>query len=1207
MHLSLIRPVQLRLLGEFDITVSNVSGRRAFSYSKPKLLLAMLALAQGKPYTRAELANTLWPADLQDGRANLRHSLFVLRRLFESVPDAWIATTGTLALNPDIIMVDALAIIGAPGYESLTLEQRLEYDRGKLLEYTDLPESGAFTAWKTSWQSRIERDISGTRKTVLAQLTDQGLQDQALDTAKKWVHQHPEDEGAHRHLIRLLLNSGNREAAMLAYEHCVGIMRERFDSEPSEQTRTLIEQGQSALDLEVLRPIEQRHYHPLAVLAVALSLEESEDYPEQSLQSLQMARKRLLKLARNEGGHVLVGVDSSLAIVFGYPKLTERPAHIAGRLACAIRALPLPAGVRLGQGIHAEISLVQSETRPDAGALVSQGAMRLAYLADAGEILISAATRDRLVGEFAVHAEKRHGRHLCLLDSQLEAKVVRRMFGRVREFDSLVRLWAHLPVVQRPTVMTVRGEAGIGKSLLAGVMAEYVRHTGGDVCLLASHEGHDHTPFYAVREYVMRRLSLEWGGVEGILESPSYQDQLIDTVCRRVGLDASVCASLRRVLFPESERAAAGDLPRESLIQALATILTHRSQANRPLLLVWEDLHWADHSSLALIEMLMQHEQSAATMMLMTARDEFHCPWSAHELQLKPLERQVIAELVAHRAKGQRLSPKLRARIVDDADGIPLYAEEMVRQVTLGADIGVTPVIADLIAARLSDLEPAARKLAQFAAVVGQVDDVLMHRAAQDMGMSPHRMPEILLELRQRGLIEEGIPANFRHALVRDAIYQTLSPGQRRITHEKVANYLIEQESRAESVESAYIARHLDIALHANASHWWCLAARDALAQSAVTEAQMLTERALRALRHIDDVAVRRRTELDVQLLRGSVFTSLKGGGATETFEAYARIAELQINDDDDPSTQFLMLWGAWSVALSTRTHTESLQLAEGLYRYSEQNGDSVLLGWAQYACGFSYLLTGDMVAAERWLRHSIASLNGQPDYSMRLARWGADGVCAAKAVLGWALTLQGREEEGLQFAQAGLDDANSLDHLASRVLCLAMLAEIHRQRGNDDEALHAANTLRSAATSGDFALWYGLAEGLSGWVHACRGEPTGLDEIQRAIDASRVGMPVLQSALELFLASAYLEHDQTERASCAVRRAEMLMDKFGSHFMRGEYLCLLGNVADRQGQHAKAREHWQTAITESRRLGLTLAARKAEARLNSESPQRAA
>ena len=1205
MHPSLIRPIHLRLLGEFDIAVANTNGRRALSYSKPKLLLAMLALAQGKPYSRAELANILWPADLQDGRANLRHALFMLRRLFEPVPDAWISTASTLALNPDVIMVDVLAIIGAAGYESLTLDQRLDYDRGNLLEYTDLPESGSFTAWKTSWQSRIERDVSECRKALLARLTDEGLQDQALDTAKKWVHVHPEDEGAHRHLIRLLLDGGNREAAMLAYQHCVGIMRERFDSEPSEQTRALVENALPALELDLLRPAEQRHYYPLAVLAVALSPDESEDYPEQSLQSLQTARKRLLELARSEGGHVLVGADSSLAIVFGYPKSTERPAHAAAKLACAIRALSLPAGARVGMGIHADISLVQSQARPDAGALVSQRAMRLAYLADACEILVSATTRDRLAGQFAIRAEKRHGRQLCLLEFPLEAKVVRRMFGRVREFDSLVRLWAHLPVAHVPTAMTVRGEAGIGKSLLSGVMAEYVRHTGGDVCLLACHEGHDHTPFYAVREYIMRRLSLEWGGIDGALDSPEYQGQLVDTVCQRVGLDASVRGSLRRVLFPESERATASDVSRQALMQALVAILTHRSQPDRPLLLVWEDLHWADHSSLALIEVLMRQGQAAPTMMLLTAREEFHCAWSAHELLLKPLERQAIAELVAHRSKGQRLSPKLRARIVDDADGIPLYAEEMVRQVMLGADIGVTPVIADLIAARLSDLEPATRRLVQFAAVAGQVDDVLMARAAQEFGVPAQGMPEVLSELRQRGLIEEGIPANFRHALVRDAIYHTLSPGQRRLQHENVANYLIELGPRAEPVESAYIARHLDMAQHANASQWWCLAARDALAQSAVTEAQTLTERALRALRHIEDVQVRRKTELEVQLLRGSVFTSLKGGGAAETYQAYARTVELQ-QSNDDPNTQFLLLWGAWTVAISTRTHTESLQQADRLYRYAEQTGDSALQGWAQYACGFSHLLTGDMVAAERWLRTCIQSLGGHPDYSMRFARWGADGVCAAKSVLGWALTLQGREEEGLRFAQAGLADADNLDHLASRVLCLAMLAEIHRQRGDDDEALHAADTLRAAANSGDFALWRGLAEGLSGWVRARRGEEGGLDGIQRAIDASRTGMPVLQSALELFLASACLEHGQADRASGAVHRAAEVMDRFGSQFMRGEYLCLLGNVAERQGQHAQARECWQKAITESRRLGLTLAARRAEARLNG-ATQRAA
>src|SRR3546814_9109270 len=95
-------------------------------------------------------------------------------------------------------------------------------------------------------------------------------------------------------------------------------------------------------------------------------------------------------------------------------------------------------------------------------------------------------------------------------------------------------------------------------------------------------------------------------------------------------------------------------------------------------------------------------------------------------------------------------------------------------------------------------------------------------------------------------------------------------------------------------------------------------------------------------------------------------------------------------------------------------------------------------------------------------------------------------------------------------FDLSGLADADQLDHLASRVLCLAMLGEIHRQRGDDSEALRAAEAVRAAANSGDFALWYGLSDGLAGWVRARRGERGALDEIRHAIHASRTGMPVL-------------------------------------------------------------------------------------------------
>src|SRR5690606_22878001 len=93
------------------------------------------------------------------------------------------------------------------------------------------------------------------------------------------------------------------------------------------------------------------------------------------------------------------------------------------------------------------------------------------------------------------------------------ARVVGRMFGRLREFDTLVRLWSRLPMAQVPTSVVVRGEPGIGKSLLAGVMAEYVRRTGGDVRVLYSEEGYEHKPFHPVRIHLLEELSL--AGAEG--------------------------------------------------------------------------------------------------------------------------------------------------------------------------------------------------------------------------------------------------------------------------------------------------------------------------------------------------------------------------------------------------------------------------------------------------------------------------------------------------------------------------------------------------------------------------------------------------------------------------------------------------------------------------------------------------------------------
>src|SRR5690606_7899224 len=161
-----------------------------------------------------------------------------------------------------------------------------------------------------------------------------------------------------------------------------------------------------------------------------------------------------------------------------------------------------PVGVSISMGIHANVSKISTSAAPHPARLLYQRAMRLSYLAEPDEILISAGVRDRIIDLFTVHAEMRHGHNRYVLDFQREARPVGRMFGRVREFDTLVRLWAHLPVGKEPAGILVRGAPGIGKSLLASVMAEYVRRTGGDVHRLYCEEGYDHKPFHPVRNYL---------------------------------------------------------------------------------------------------------------------------------------------------------------------------------------------------------------------------------------------------------------------------------------------------------------------------------------------------------------------------------------------------------------------------------------------------------------------------------------------------------------------------------------------------------------------------------------------------------------------------------------------------------------------------------------------------------------------------------
>lgn len=697
------RPVRICLLGEFQLFVEGVDKTPLIAYSKPKLLLALLALSLEKKQSRAVLAEMLWPNCASGARANLRHALCVLRHVLGPMEKAVLSTSSTLALDQDLVTVDVLALCGIGAYSGLTLEQRLACDRGELLEQLVTPVNAALSAWRMSWQSRLSQEVSQCRQTYIARLCERGAMQEALESARQWVQIHPGDEHAHRDLIRLLRDSGRREAATKAYEHCVAVMGEYYGTGPSAETRSLLD-VQSPSDRGVnMAASPHADARPIAVLAIAIGHDRDAMAGEDVIDRVQKVRQRLIRLAQAAGRRICLGADGNLAVLFGYPMLNERPAEAAARLACFIQRHVLASNVSLGMGIHADLAYVP----PDSGSLpmmlVGQKALRLAYLAETGETLLSDAARTRLSDRFTVREDERYGLKIGVLQGPCQTITVHRMFGRTTEFDILVRRWNSLRRDGRPHVMYLRGEQGIGKSLLAKVFAEYVKRGGGSVATLRCDQENRHTPLHPFHDYLLDRLhACEQGAADPAWACEVRYAQAMEFLGYKLGLDRQTSNALVDHFL--SMRSVAGVDVRHpevaGLIPPLATMLLHADGQGQPLLVMIDDAQWMDEATRDVLQAALQNRRRDPVMILICGRNLQLSVSVDETITMPPLPRDAMVQLVSHRAKDSRLSPKLRKRIVEKARGVPLYAEQMVLHMPADIESEPSPLILDLLAVR---------------------------------------------------------------------------------------------------------------------------------------------------------------------------------------------------------------------------------------------------------------------------------------------------------------------------------------------------------------------------------------------------------------------------------------------------------------------------------------------------------------------------
>jgi class 3 adenylate cyclase/tetratricopeptide (TPR) repeat protein len=522
---------------------------------------------------------------------------------------------------------------------------------------------------------------------------------------------------------------------------------------------------------------EQRKVVTVLFCDVTGSTSLGESLDPESLRAL-LARyfERMKAIVERHGGTVEKFIGDAVMAVFGIPQLHEDDALRAVRAALEMREAVPELGVQARIGVTTGEVVTGTEERLATGDAVNVAA-RLEQAAQPGEVLIGGETL-RLVHEVVEvepveplalkgKSEPVQAWRLLAVTGEMRRQHGAPMVGRERQRRLLPEAFANVAADRACHLVTILGAAGVGKSRLA---AEFLAD---------------------VDATVVRGRCLSYG--EGITYWPAVE------VLKQLGTKPAdeTAAAAVGVLLGETEEPVTPD----EIAWALRKTLEQAS-AERPLVAVFDDLHWGEPAFLDLVEHVADFSRDSPILLLCMARPELldrRPGWAGGKVNattvlLEPLTAQETDELI------ERLAPvddALRARIRESAEGNPLFVEEMlamVRESGNGGEVVVPPTIQALLAARLDQLDPSERAVLERGAVEGKV----FHRGAVE-ALTPEetQVPARLMALVRKELVRPdqaqlaGDDAfRFRHLLIRDAAYDALPKAVRAELHERFATWL---------------------------------------------------------------------------------------------------------------------------------------------------------------------------------------------------------------------------------------------------------------------------------------------------------------------------------------------------------------------------------------------------------------------------------
>ncbi|SDH07878.1 Predicted ATPase [Bradyrhizobium sp. Rc2d] len=921
------------------------------------------------------------------------------------------------------------------------------------------------------------------------------------------------------------------------------------------------------------------------------------------------------KIARYMGDGVLV--------YFGYPQAHEDDAEQAVRAALAIidavanirnvaAALEVRVGIATGTVVVTELLI---ESVPAEQAVVGETpnlAARLQTMAEPGSVLICASTRRLTGGEFdycdlgpvALKGWAEPVRAYQVLrasgvESRFEAMHTTKLpplFGRNEEMELLLRRWQQA-IREEGRVVTLTGEPGIGKSHIASALNERLQGESHVTLRYFCSEHHTHSALFPFINQLERAAGFKHG------DSPREKLSKLDALLAQSTRHPEHLAILANLLvLPTDDHYRLQDLtPQKRKEKTFAALLAQLDglAARQPVLLIFEDVHWIDPTSLDLLAATVEHVPQLGALVLITARAEFTRPWPSYPhtttIPLTRLGRRDGTALVLRVTGGKTLPKEVMEHILAHTDGVPLFVEELTKMVLEGGllrehdgeyvldgplpSFAIPTTLQASLMARLDRLSPV-RDVAQIGAVAGREFHYELVSAVA--GLPKQRLDEALEQLVRSDLMfcrgeNPHAVYTFKHALVRDAAYAGLLKSRRVHLHALIAKALEQKFPEAVRTQPEIIAYHYTQAKnHERALHYWYEAGRQSAARSAHNEAVRHLKQGLDQIRKIDDPILRNKSELLLQISLGNSLRAIKGWSTDSVKHAYTRALQLCKESGFDEHV-FPAIFGLWTWNFVHASLGEAQGLAEHLLDSAERADNQVFRVLAHEAVGFTLFAQGKFADAHAELERSIG-LCEDSKAAEYLDLSAQDPRVHVRVYDGMTLCLLGHPDRALRMCTEARRYADASQHPFSEAIARTISLRVHQLRGDATAVAAEANAAVAFCEEHQFAHYLAMALILRGWASAYQGNfEKGIAEIQEGLEQERATGALLFESYALgLLADACIEHERYAKAFDVLKQAQLrLSGENSERFYAAEIYRLFAEAHLRSNQDVDQAEYY--------------------------------